>query len=167
MASAISAARMGCKVALIQDRGVLGGNGSSEVRVWAMGNIRRGKFPRIGEIVEEFCDQAKKSPGTYEEFGDDKKELIVQAEKNIDLMLHHFAYAVTTSEIKPADENGGTAIRHIDAVKLLNTQTGEDLRVIGDRFVDCTGHGWIGAWAGADLDIEADGRMGMSNMWRW
>jgi len=58
MGSAISAARMGCRVALIQDRPVLGGNGSSEVRVWAKGNIRRGKFPRIGEIVEEFADNA-------------------------------------------------------------------------------------------------------------
>ncbi|MFN9980293.1 MAG: hypothetical protein ACK53Y_10285, partial [bacterium] len=43
----------------------LGGNGSSEIRVWAMGLIRRGKYPRIGEIVEEFSDRAKISPGTY------------------------------------------------------------------------------------------------------
>ncbi len=64
MGAAISAARMGCRVALVQDRPVLGGNGSSEVRVWAMGNIRRGKFPRIGEIIEEFADKATKSPGT-------------------------------------------------------------------------------------------------------
>ena len=62
MGSAISAARMGCKVALIQNRGVLGGNGSSEVRVWAQGLIRRGKFPRIGEIINEFADKATKSP---------------------------------------------------------------------------------------------------------
>src|SRR5690606_31252933 len=41
MGAAISAARMGCKVALIRDRGVLGGNGSSEIRVWAQGLIRR------------------------------------------------------------------------------------------------------------------------------
>ncbi|HID22726.1 MAG TPA: FAD-dependent oxidoreductase, partial [Planctomycetaceae bacterium] len=53
LGAAISAARMGCKVSLIQDRPVLGGNGSSEVRVWAQGLIRRGRFPRIGEIVEE------------------------------------------------------------------------------------------------------------------
>ena len=82
--AAISAARMGCRVALVQDRPVLGGNGSSEVRVWAKGNIRRGKFPRIGEIIEEFADKATKSPGTYEEFGDELKEKIVRAEKNID-----------------------------------------------------------------------------------
>ena len=47
LGAAISGARMGCKVALIQDRGVLGGNGSSEV-VSGQGNIRRGKYPRIG-----------------------------------------------------------------------------------------------------------------------
>ncbi len=51
MGAALAAARAGCKVALIQDRPVLGGNGSSEVRVWANGYIRRGRYPRIGEIV--------------------------------------------------------------------------------------------------------------------
>src|SRR5207237_9612031 len=88
MGAAISAARMGCKVALIQDRPVLGGNGSSEVRVWAMGGTRRGKYPNLGEIVEEFQDFAKASPGKYEEFGDDKKENVARAEQNISLFLN-------------------------------------------------------------------------------
>ncbi|MDA8746173.1 FAD-dependent oxidoreductase, partial [Rubripirellula amarantea] len=161
MGAALSAARMGCKVALIQDRGVLGGNGSSEVRVWAMGNIRRGKYPRIGEIVEEFADKATKSPGTFEEFGDAEKEALVRAEPNIDLMLNHFAYGVSMHDA-PAD-----APKRIESVALLNTRTGEDLSVAGKWFVDGTGHGWIGKWAGADHEMEEKGRMGMSNMWRW
>src|SRR5688572_33440865 len=99
-AAAISAARTGCKVALVQNRAVLGGNGSSEVRVWAMGGIRRGSYPMLGEIVEEFQDQAKLSPGTYEEFGDAKKEAIVRAEKNISLFLNHRVYAVEMAEAK-------------------------------------------------------------------
>ena len=70
---AISAARMGLKVALIQNRGVLGGNGSSEVRVWAKGNTPPGLYP-VGDIIRELSDDAKASPGTYEEFEDDKKE---------------------------------------------------------------------------------------------
>ena len=94
MGSALSAARMGCRVALVQDRPVLGGNGSSEVRVWAKGNIRRGKFPRIGEIIEEIADKAKKSPGTYEEFGDELKEKVIRNEPNIDLLLNHHAHRV-------------------------------------------------------------------------
>lgn len=54
-AAAVSAARNGLSVALIQDRPVLGGNGSSEVRVWPEGHTRQEPFPRIGEIVEEIC----------------------------------------------------------------------------------------------------------------
>ena len=152
---AMSAARMGCKVALIQNRPVLGGNGSSEVRVWSMGLIRRGKYPRIGEIVEEFCDHAKKSPGTYEEFGDAKKEAIVRAEKNIDLFLNHHAYKV---------ESDG---KQIDAVHAFDTRTSEHKRFTGKLFADCTGHGTIGYLAKAEWDMTAKGRMGMSNMWAW
>ena len=40
-------------MALIQDRPVLGGNGSSEVRVWPEGHTRQKPFVHIGEIVEE------------------------------------------------------------------------------------------------------------------
>jgi hypothetical protein len=155
MGSALAAARMGCKVALIQDRPVLGGNGSSEVRVWSMGLIRRGKFPRIGEIVEEFCDHAKKSPGTYEEFEDAKKEAIVRAEKNIDLFLNHHAYKVDM------------AAKKLVAVYAFDTRTSEHKKFVGRLFVDSTGHGTIGALAGADWDMSEKGRMGMSNMWTW
>jgi hypothetical protein len=155
MGAAISAARMGCKVALIQDRPVLGGNGSSEVRVWAMGNIRRGKFPRIGEIVEEFCDHATKSPGTFEEFEDFKKERIVRAEENIDLFLNHHAYAVEMED------------KRIAAVSAFDTRTSEHKRFSGKLFCDATGHGTIGFLAQADWDMTEKGRMGMSNMWAW
>ncbi len=155
MGAAISAARMGAKVALIQNRPVLGGNGSSEVRVWAKGNIRRGKFPRIGEIIEEISDSATKSPGTYEEFEDAKKEAIVRAEKNIDLFLNHHANVV---------EMDGDKIKSVTA---FDTRTGAERTFKGRNFVDCTGHGTIGYLAGASYDMEEKGRMGMSNMWAW
>ena len=158
MGAALAAARMGCRVALIQERNVLGGNGSSEVRVWAMGKIRRGRFPRIGEIIEEFCDHATKSPGTYEEFGDPLKQEIIRAEPHIDLMLGHHAYGV---------EMDRDHAERIANVKVLNVRTSEDLRVHGTHFVDGTGHGWLGKWAAADVEMTPKGRMGMSNMWRW
>lgn len=155
MGAAISGARMGCKVALIQNRPVLGGNGSSEVRVWAMGNIRRGKFPRIGEIIEEFCDHATKSPGRKEEFGDELKEQIVRAEGNIDLFLNHHAYAV---------KRDGKQLKSVTA---FDTRTSEHFEFSGKLFADCTGHGTIGYLAEADWEMEDKGRMGMSNMWAW
>jgi len=155
MGAAISAARIGCKVALIQNRPVLGGNGSSEVRVWANGLMRRGRFPRVGEIIEEFADSASKSPGTAEEFGDDKKEAVVRAEKNIDLFLNHHAYQVEVDG------------EQIAAVYAFDTRTSERKRFRGRLYCDCTGHGTIGNLAGAHYDMTPKGRMGMSNMWRW
>ncbi len=155
MGAAISAARMGCRVALLQDRPVLGGNGSSEVRVWAQGLIRRGAFPRVGEIVEEFADSATKSPGRTEEFGDQQKEKLVRSEKNIDLMLNHHAYQV---------ELDG---KRIAAVLAFDTRTGQRVRVTARLFADCTGHGALGYLAGADWEMTPKKRMGMSNMWAW
>jgi hypothetical protein len=155
-AAAISAARMGVKVALVQNRPVLGGNGSSEVRVWAQGGIRRGLYPNLGGIVEEFHDEARSSPGTAAEFGDDKKERIVRAEQNIALFLNHHVYRV---------EMAGKA--RIAAVIALDVRTKEHKRFSAPLFVDCTGHGSVGAWAGADLTVMEKGHLGMSNMWRW
>ncbi len=155
LGAAISAARMGCRVALLQNRPVLGGNGSSEVRVWAQGLIRRGTFPRVGEIVEEFADSAKKSPGETNEFGDPQKEKLVRNEKNIDLMLNHHAYQV---------EMDG---QRISAVLAFDTRTGQRVRVSARLFADCTGHGTLGYLAGADWEMTPKKRMGMSNMWAW
>lgn len=155
MGAAISAARLGCKVALIQNRPVLGGNGSSEVRVWSQGLVRRGPYPRIGEIVDEFSENAKKSPGTYEEFEDAKKEAIVRAEENIDLFLNHHAYEVQTEG------------NRITSVTTLNTKSSERTKFVGRNFVDCTGHATIGFLAEADWEMTPKGRMGMSNMWAW
>lgn len=156
MGAAISAARMGLKVALIQDRPVLGGNGSSEVRVWAMGGIRRGLYPNIGEIVEEFQDKAKASPGTKEEFGDDKKEAVVRAEKHISLFLNNHVIAAEMTDKQ-----------HIAAVVALDTTTSERRRFEGKLFVDSTGHGTVGALTGAELTVRETEHLGMSNMWRW
>ena len=155
MGAAIAAARMGLKVALIQNRPVLGGNGSSEVRVWAQGGTRRGLYPNLGEIVEEFMDRAKASPGTYEEFGDAKKEALVRAEKNISLYFNTHAFAV---------EKTGN---RITAVLALNTATSQVTRFSAPLFTDCTGHGSLGYLAGADHTVKEEGHLGMSNMWRW
>ncbi|MCA8986998.1 MAG: FAD-dependent oxidoreductase [Planctomycetaceae bacterium] len=155
LGSAIAAARMGIKVALIQNRPVLGGNGSSEIRVWAQGLVRRGEYPHIGEIIDEITDHATKSPGTYEEFGDEKKLAVVQAEPNISLFLNHHAFKV--------DKDG----KKITAVYAFDTRTSAVRRFSAPLFSDCTGHGTIGYLADADYDIFDGVRMGMSNMWAW
>jgi hypothetical protein len=155
MSAAISAARMGCKVALIQDRPVLGGNGSSEIRVWPQGLTRRGLYPHLGEIVEELADNPKSSPGATVEFNDAQKEAIVRSEKNIALFLNHH---VTGVEMEG---------KSLSALLAFDVRTGIRRRFAGKYFTDCTGHGSIGVMAGADHVVKLDGHMGMSNMWRW
>ena len=76
--AAISAARNGLKVALVQDRPVLGGNGSSEVRVWPEGHTRQAPYPHIGEIVEELVPQ--KGPRHYAADEDNVKGAMLKAE---------------------------------------------------------------------------------------
>lgn len=155
LGAAISGARQGLQVALIQDRPLLGGNGSSEIRVWAKGGTRRGKFPRIGEIVEEFADHSRDSPGIASDFVDDQKIKVVKAEPNIDLFLSHFAYRVETE--------GKT----IKAVVALDVKKSIERRFEGHLFCDATGHGTIGAMAKADFEMTEKGHLGMSNMWFW
>lgn len=152
--AAVSAARMGAKVALIQNRQVLGGNGSSEIRVWAMGNYPPSDYP-LDEIIREFEDKAEASPAPAGEFVDDKKEKVVRAEDNITLFLGHHAYGVEMKEGK------------IDSVKAVDIGAGKLKRIKGKFFADCTGHGFIGMWSGADTEFTEKGRMGMSNMWIW
>jgi hypothetical protein len=152
--AAVSAARMGCKVALIQNRPVLGGNGSSEVRVSAEGLTRRGRFPHIGEIVEEFADNTS-NVAAAEEFGDEKKEKVVREEKNISLLLNHHVY--------DAQLDG----ERVASVLAMDTRTSERKRLVGKLFADCTGHGTVGHLAGAFYEITEKKHMGMSNLWSW
>ena len=152
--AAVAAARLGLKVALIQDRPVLGGNNSSEVRVWRGGNTLFEPYPRIGDLEREFTPRAKGSPGRAEEFGDQVKLKIVTDEKNISLFLRHRAFAVATKDGR------------IVSVDARNTASSAELRFPGRWFADCTGDGCIGFLAGADWDMTEKGHMGRSNMWR-
>jgi hypothetical protein len=156
IATAVSAARQSLHVAFIQDRFVLGGNGSSEVRVWAQGGTLRGKYPHLGEIVEEFADHAPDSPAAGTEFVDDRKEQVVRREKTISLFLGHFATKATT------DADG-----KITSVTALEVRTARERVFRAPLFCDCTGHGALGAIAGAQFRMEPEGHMGMSNMWYW
>jgi hypothetical protein len=153
LGAALSASRQSLKVAFIQDRFVLGGNGSSEIGVWAMGGTTRGKYPHLGEMIEEIGDRSPDSPGRAESFGDELKEKVVRKEKNISLFLGHFATGVVMEGSR------------IAAVKAIDVKTGQ-AKLFRAKFVaDTTGHGWVGAYAGALFTIEKDKRMGMSNMW--
>ncbi len=154
--AALSAARNGLRVALVQDRPVLGGNGSSEVRVWPEGKTRQKPFPHIGEIVEELVPQ--KGPGDGNAKGaavyaDDRKLALVRAEPRITLLTEQRVNAVDTRK------------GHIHAVIAQNIRTARRLRLSATLFADCTGDATVGFLAGADHEVSRDGVMGASNLW--
>lgn len=154
--AALSAARLGLDVALIQDRPVLGGNNSSEVRVWLHGARNREPWPRIGDIVNELEHKVRAHAGpsnTAEIYEDDKRLALVRAEEKLSLRLRHRANAVEM-------EKG-----RIAAVIAQHTLTGKSYRFQARWVADCTGDGCIGHLAGADWDMTGKGHMGRCNLW--
>lgn len=77
MSAAITAARLGCKVALVHDRPVLGGNNSSEVRVHLGGRIEAGPYTALGNLQKEFGPHkgGNAQPGSFYEDGKKWKQL--------------------------------------------------------------------------------------------
>lgn len=87
LCAAISAARNGIKVALMQDRPVLGGNASSEIRMWVCG--ADGKFDRETGIVEElFLENYYRNQSMSFSIWDSVLYEKVKNEKNITLLLN-------------------------------------------------------------------------------
>ena len=144
--AAITAARLGLKVALIQDRPVLGGNNSSEVRVHLGGRINLDPYPRLGDVVKEIAPTRGGNAQPAEYYEDEKKLEMVRAEKNISLFLNYRAYGV---------EKTGSRIAKVLA---KHTETAEELSFSAPVFADCTGDGTIGYLAGADFAMGRESK---------
>lgn len=155
--SAISGARQGLSVALIQDRPVLGGNGSSEVRVWPEGHTKQKPYPHIGDIVEELLPNIKRDRNLNGEaasfFDDELKMEAVKKEPRIKLIMNHRAMSV---------EAGGKKVK---AIVIQDTISGRQQRLVGQFFADCTGDAKVGHLSGADYEYSLDEPlMGSSNL---
>jgi hypothetical protein len=144
--AAIAGARQGLSVALIQDRPVLGGNSSSEIRVQPEGKLGIGPYPRLGDIVAEIVTKTGGNGSAAENYHDQRKLTAVEAEPNIKIFLNTHANVV---------EMDG---KHILAVVARNVLTNAELRFEGRVFADCTGDGTIGFLAGADYRMGREAR---------
>ena len=138
MSAAVSAARLGCKVALINDRPVVGGNNSSEIRVHLGGRIEQGPYKELGGLQKEFGPSEGGNAQPAAIYEDQKKLDWLAKEKNVTLFLNYRAIGVT----KAGDQIASVLVKHIE-----NSQ---ELRFEAPLFVDCTGDGTIGYLAGAD-----------------
>ncbi len=146
MCAAVSAARLGCKVALINDRPLLGGNNSSEIRVHLGGRIETGPYKQLGNLIKEFGPAQGGNAQPAERYEDQRKLDFVLAEKNIDLFLNYRAVKVETADDK------------IKSVIAKHIENGKEIKFGGHSFADCTGDGTIGYLAGADYLMGREGR---------
>ncbi|MDY0166434.1 MAG: FAD-dependent oxidoreductase [Thermoguttaceae bacterium] len=144
--AAVSAARLGLTVALIQDRPLLGGNNSSEIRVHLHGRVHLPPYPALGGVPRELGPQGVGNAGPPERYEDDRKFDLVRAEPNIKLFLN--------TRVNEVEMAGG----RIGAVVGQDVRTGRRMRFAGRWFADCTGDGTVGYLAGADYRYGRESR---------
>ncbi|OHX64624.1 FAD-dependent oxidoreductase [Flammeovirga pacifica] len=140
MCAAVSAGRNGAKVALVQDRPVLGGNSSSEIRVHLNGvnHLKNGKPERETGIIEEMLlhNRFNNPQDSYPVWDHILYDFITK-EKNIDLYLNTSCLRA----IMKGDE--------IDAAYCWQLTTETEFTFKAKQFIDCSGDGLLGATAGA------------------
>jgi len=146
MCAAVSASRLGCKVALINDRPVVGGNNSSEIRVHLGGRIESGPYKELGNLIKEFGPEKGGNAQPAHYYEDQKKMDWLLQEKNISLFTNYHVNAVKM--------NGN----RIEEVIAQHIETGERLSFKAPLFSDCTGDGSVGYLAGADYKMGRESR---------
>ncbi len=150
--NAISAAREGLQVVLVQDRPVLGGNGSSEVRLWWLGATHHGltnnRWAREGGIVDELLlENLYQNPEGNPEFVDVLMLDAVHREPNITLLLNTAADGVTKSDAET-----------IESVTAYCAQNSTRYTINAPLFCDASGDGVVGFLAGAAFRMGAEAK---------
>lgn len=150
--AAITAARAGSKVVLVQDRPVLGGNASSEVRLWILGATshmgNNNRWAREGGVIDELLveNMARNPEGNPLILDTILLEMVVN-EVNITLLLNT---AVHDLEKSDADT--------IRSVRAFCSQNSTAYEISAPVFVDASGDGIVGFLAGAAFRIGAEAR---------
>ncbi len=140
VAAAVTAARQGVKVVLVQDRPVLGGNASGEIRVHISGADGHGKRP--------FCRET----GVLEELRLENSALNPQREYPVwDLLLYDFATRQPNLELLLNSACMGVRLDgpRIRAALVHQPVNWRSFEVEAATFADCSGDGRLAFEAGA------------------
>ncbi len=148
--TAITAARAGVKVVLMQDRPVLGGNSSSEVRLWVLGATshmgNNNRWAREGGVIEEILvENVHRNPEGNAVLVDSLLLEFVHRESNITLLLNTAVYDLEKSD---ADT--------IRSLRGFCAQNSSEYVVTAPLVCDATGDGIVGFLAGAAFRMGAE-----------
>lgn len=150
--AAITAAREGLKVVLLQDRPVLGGNASSEVRLWILGATshmgNNNRWAREGGVIDEILVEnlyrnKEGNPLIFDTIMLEK----VHEEPNIHLLLNTVVH-----EVNKKDQ------RTIDSIKAFCSQNSTEYIVKAPLFCDASGDGIVSFLAGASFRMGAESK---------
>ncbi len=145
LCAAVAAARRGVRVALVQDRPVLGGNASSEVRMWICG--AHGENNRETGILEEIhLENLYRNPGANWSIWDSVLYEQARFQEGLTLLLN------TTCTGLVMD---GRRIRSINCWGLTDERRH---KIAAPLFADCSGDAILAPWSGADFRIGREAR---------
>ena len=156
IAAAVQAARLNLKVALINNRRMLGGNSSSEIGVPMDGDLYHNKYPKLGRIVREMDNYFTFfDPSKFGKYQDKDNQIVFRGEKI-------GQYADSIKKYLVANEPNISLFEgmHVNEVimnekrvcKVIAVDLGSLKRhsFSGEIFADCTGDATLGLLAGAD-----------------
>ena len=146
--AALAADEQGLKVALIQNRPVLGGNASQEIRVHTLGI--HGKVSRILKKIDT-KHWPNNSPDAIKDNA--KRQASLDAAKNVTQFLD---YSVTDVRMN------GKAIESVDARSNVSHKR---IRVKAPQFIDCSGDGIVGFKAGASFRYGRESKNEFGEAW--
>ncbi|MBB6670005.1 FAD-dependent oxidoreductase [Cohnella nanjingensis] len=158
--AAIAAARLGRSVALVNNRPVLGGNSSSEVRVWVCGATAHGthRYAReTGIMGELFVENQYRNKDGNPYLWDMAVHEAVRAEPNIELFLN-----TDVHEVEADGEENDRTIRSATGWMMGSERR---IRFESKVYLDCTGDGLVGFLAGAKYRLGREAREEFQEDW--
>ncbi len=147
--AALAAARHGAKTALVQDRSVLGGNASSEIRMHICGATANMEKPELAEggILHELMLDNKRVNDNYNfSIWDAVLFNAAKKEKNLTLYLNTTMHNVIAED------------RMVKSIECYQMTTERRLILSAKLFADCTGNGTLCAYAGANFFTGSEGK---------
>lgn len=149
---AITAARSGIKVVLVQDRPVLGGNSSSEIRLWILGATshmgNNNRWAREGGVIDEILvENTYRNPEGNPVIFDTVLLDKVVSEPNITLLLNTVVYHAEKKDVNT-----------IQSVKAFCSQNQTEYELTAPLFCDASGDGVVGFLSGAAFRMGAESK---------
>lgn len=147
--AAIASARHGAKTALLQNRSMLGGNASSEIRMHVCGASCQQAKKNVNEtgiLLELMLENKRLNPRFNFNIWDTVLLDAVRKTEGLELFLNTEVYDLIC-------END--VIRSVQAVQ---SSTERRLTFEAPIFLDATGHGTVGFFAGAEYRMGSEGK---------